>query len=133
MQRLALILLFMITGCASFFNPYKDEFACPKTYNGRCVSVKDAYDESIVELNNSGNKEELEEEDIETIYQDALYQRLTALLEEPITPVVSPPQVMRILFLPYKGEDNELFMLRYVYFFVDEPKWILGDYLRGDE
>jgi len=36
---------------------------------------------------------------------------------------------MRVLLLPYKGEGNELFMLRHVYFFVDEPRWVLGDSL----
>ena len=51
-------------------------------------------------------------------YQEALYKELAGLLKEPITPVVAPPKVMRVLLLPYKGDANELYMLRYIYFFV---------------
>jgi conjugal transfer pilus assembly protein TraV len=64
-------------------------------------------------------------------YQEALYKELAGLLKEPLTPIVAPPKVMRVLLLPYKGDSNELYMLRYIYFFVEEPKWILGDYLSG--
>ncbi len=52
------------------------------------------------------------------------------LLDDPVTPVVVPPTAMRVLFLPYPGDDHELYMPRYVFMFVDEPKWLLGDYLR---
>jgi len=34
------------------------------------------------------------------------------------------------LILPYPGDDHELYMPRYVFMFVDEPRWLLGDYLR---
>jgi conjugal transfer pilus assembly protein TraV len=39
--------------------------------------------------------------------------------------VVVPPQVMRVLILPYTGDERELYMYRYVYMFVDEPRWLL--------
>ena len=60
-------------------------------------------------------------------YRSALYDKFSGLLKEPQTPVVAPPKVMRMLLLPYTGQDNEFYMLRYVYFFVDKPRWILGD------
>jgi conjugal transfer pilus assembly protein TraV len=41
--------------------------------------------------------------------------------------------VMRVLTLPYKGDENELYMLRYVYIIVDGPKWVMGDYLFKDK
>ncbi|SNB45426.1 type IV conjugative transfer system lipoprotein TraV [Geobacter sp. DSM 9736] len=60
-------------------------------------------------------------------YRSALYDKFNGLLKEPRTPIVAPPKVMRVLLLPYTGQDNEFYMLRYVYFFVDKPRWILGD------
>jgi len=60
-------------------------------------------------------------------YRSALFDKFSDLLKEPKTPIVAPPKVMRVLFLPYTGQENEFYMLRYVYFFVDKPRWILGD------
>jgi hypothetical protein len=34
---------------------------------------------------------------------------------------------MRVLLLPYRGGDKELFMYRYAYFVVDDYSWVLGD------
>jgi len=69
------------------------------------------------------------EESAHVSYKQSLFKRFDDLLQEPATPVVAPPQVMRVLLLPYKGDGNELYMLRHVYFFVDEPRWVLGDSL----
>jgi conjugal transfer pilus assembly protein TraV len=142
MRRLILLfaLAILLTGCASVFNPYESDFQCPETDRGKCVSVQDAYGESVQKNLSKENKEELKNEkpkegdalksqDKKNDYQEALYKELAGLLKEPITPVVAPPKVMRVLLLPYKGDVNELYMLRYIYFFVEEPKWILGDYL----
>ncbi len=63
----------------------------------------------------------------EGAYKESLYKRLDSLLQEPKMPVVAPPKVMRILMLPYKGQDGEFYMMRHLYFFVDEPRWVLGD------
>lgn len=65
-------------------------------------------------------------------YRSALYDKFSGLLKEPQTPVVAPPKVMRVLLLPYTGQDNEFYMLRYVYFFVDKPRWILGHSVTAD-
>ena len=65
-------------------------------------------------------------------YRSALYDKFSGLLKEPQTPVVAPPKVMRVLLLPYTGQENEFYMLRYVYFFVDKPRWILGDTVTAD-
>jgi conjugal transfer pilus assembly protein TraV len=65
-------------------------------------------------------------------YRSALYDKFSGLLREPKTPVVAPPKVMRVLLLPYTGQDNEFYMLRHVYFFVDKPRWILGDSVVAD-
>ncbi|HEY6874237.1 MAG TPA: type IV conjugative transfer system lipoprotein TraV [Geobacteraceae bacterium] len=65
-------------------------------------------------------------------YRSALYDKFNGLLKEPQTPIVAPPKVMRVLLLPYTGQENEFYMLRYVYFFVDKPRWILGDSVTAD-
>ena len=124
-------------------NPYASEFNCPETEKGKCVAVQKAYDESLNPLvkhepgTGNGECRDCKEEKAppsgsgspEAEYREALYRRMTGLLKEPETPMVTPPQVMRVLLLPYRGEGGELFMARYAYFFLDRPEWILGDYL----
>jgi conjugal transfer pilus assembly protein TraV len=65
-------------------------------------------------------------------YRSSLFDKFSGLLKEPKTPIVAPPKVMRVLLLPYTGQENEFYMLRYVYFFVDKPRWILGDSVTAD-
>ena len=67
------------------------------------------------------------EDGAEVSYKQSLFKKFDGLLREPTTPVVAAPQVMRVLLLPYKGAGNDLYMMRFVYFFVDEPRWVLGD------
>ena len=59
-------------------------------------------------------------------YQDALFMKLASLIRQPATPVVVPPDVVRVLILSYTGSDNELFSYRYVYFFATDPKWVIS-------
>lgn len=66
-------------------------------------------------------------------YRSALFDKFGNLLKEPQTPVVSPPKTMRVLLLPYTGQDNEFYMLRYVYFFVDDARWLLGDSVMSND
>lgn len=142
MRRLVLLIFLttFLVGCASVLNPYKSDFQCPETDKGKCVSVQDAYIESIQK---NYNKDEVKSERLKegdeprpqdkknNDYHESLYRELSGLLKEPLTPMVAPPKVIRVLLLPYKGDANELYMIRYIYFFVDEPRWILGDYLSG--
>lgn len=143
-------------GCSTL-GVYESDFSCPASYNGRCISMQGAYDiakkgqdspefdpavkkdkkkscendedscgdDSENELGRRLNSEEV----AHVSYKESLFKKFDGLLKEPTTPVVAPPQVMRVLLLPYKGEGNELYMLRHVYFFLDEPRWILGDSL----
>ncbi|GLI39613.1 type IV conjugative transfer system lipoprotein TraV [Geobacter hydrogenophilus] len=154
--------MLLMSGCA-LLNPYESNFSCPESYNGKCVSVQNAYSESSggvaktkdmaadqsrencgPESDNSGactesNKEsagtdlQSKENGALTKYRTALFDKFTGLLKEPVTPVVAPPKTMRVLLLPYTGQDNEFYMLRYVYFFVDEPRWLLGDTVSSGE
>lgn len=142
MQRIAHFVLFILiislSACASVMNPYKGEFSCRETFKGKCVGVPDSYDESVrdTQRETSGLPETEEEPataEIGTGYEAERYREVAELIREPVTPMMAPPEVRRILFLPYRGSDGELLMMRYIYFFIEEPKWILGDYLRGEE
>jgi conjugal transfer pilus assembly protein TraV len=59
--------------------------------------------------------------------EDSRYRVLAELLEEPETPLLQPPKVLRVLLLPYRGEDNELFMTRYAFLEVERAQWVLTD------
>lgn len=161
-RTLALAGMLLMSGCA-LLNPYESNFSCPESYNGKCVSVQTAYSESsggvaktkdagsdqlhencVPESDNFGACTESRKESVGTTpaskengaltkYRAALFDKFTGLLKEPVTPVVAPPKTMRVLLLPYTGQDNEFYMLRYVYFFVDEPRWLLGDTVSSGE
>ena len=158
-MKKALIAIAMLTmsGCA-LLNPYESSFSCPESSNGKCVSVQTAYSESAKGTGKITNHkdENCTAEDVSSgactdgkkdvtlnqaskengtynRYRSALFDKFSGLLKEPVTPVVAPPKTMRVLLLPYTGQDNEFYMLRYVYFFVDEPRWLLGDSVSADE
>ena len=129
-----IILLAFVSGCSLM--PYKSEFQCPDVDKGKCVAVKDAYRESFKNRKSKkvGSKkdgkenEEKTEERHESVYKKNLEKKLSRLLEEPVTPVVVPPKTLRVLILPYNDTDK-LFMPRYIYIMVDEPSWVMGEYL----
>ncbi len=121
------LLVMTLSGC---LNPYAGDFNCPKTNNGKCVSVEDAYYESKNGF--IGTQGETSSDD----YQEALYGRMAGLLKQPETPMVAPPKIMRVLMLPYEGKDEELYLYRYAYIFTDRSHWILSDPLNtpmGDQ
>lgn len=133
---LIVISSFLVGGCATLggiLNPYEDRFMCPPTEPGKCIPVREAYEKSLVQKDKKQIESRPEEvkvqgTDVESksLYRQALYRELAGILEEPITPMVALPKIMRVLVLPYTGKNNELFMMRYVYFFVGEPEWVLS-------
>jgi type IV conjugative transfer system lipoprotein TraV len=66
-------------------------------------------------------------------YQDATYDKLAGLLKKPVSPIVAPADVVRVLMLPYKSGGDELFMYRYSYFIASTTKFVIGDYLVEEE
>jgi len=105
------------------------------------VGVETAYGESLQKKNKDGSLEPATKnppgkavtgpaQKVNLLYQEEVYRKLTGLLRDPVTPLVAPPRVMRVLLLPYKGDGGELFMPRYVYFMADDPRWIMGGYLK---
>ena len=161
MRKIILIIIltiFPLSGCIGYLgdkllNPYASEFQCPVTDKGECIKLKDAYEKSlrqstpVAEINiynagetnsqtqNNAGETKSQTQNSETQYQNALFERLKGLLNEPEIPFLVTPRVVRILFLPYKSDGNVLMMSRYAYFILDEPQWVLGNYLnqKGDE
>jgi conjugal transfer pilus assembly protein TraV len=128
------------TGCASIFNPYQEEFQCPDTYKGKCVSMKTAYDESIegVEYNEDGKENPLIKSNDHNFknardeYQKRLYEKLADIIEEPEVPVVIPPKILRVLILSYTNNANEMYGHRFVYILAKEPEWVFSTFKEGE-
>ena len=150
------VLISFVTAGCSIFNPYEEDFACHAgKETGKCVTIKDAYEESLqgktqskvtndrlevtrrgrlIKKNKTGKvkKEKNESKtgepfrDVEVTYQERAFEKLSRMLEKPKTPLMSPPVTIRVLFLPYKDEANRLYMSRYVYLIVDQAQWVIG-------
>ena len=142
-------------GCSTL-NPYHSEFMCAASENhGKCESVNQAYTEAIDKKGRaktnanatdappdlpaaktrshggkSGEGELVKAVQLsgEDRYRDAQYRKLAAIVEEPVMPIVQPPTVLRTLILSYPAGDS-LYMPRYVIYFADSPKFVIGEYL----
>lgn len=132
-----------LSGCA-LFNPYDSEFMCQATDDyGRCVSVDGAYSDALAGRRNlrksEGRKSMDETEDARragetqaySAYKHSEYREMRALLDLPVTPLVKPPKVLRTLITAYPSSARTLYTPRYVFFFVDEGRFVLGDYLNA--
>jgi len=69
-------------------------------------------------------------EDSAARLRDARYRELAGLIENPVTPLVRAPKVLRTLIVSYSA-GNTLYMPRYVYYLADEAQFVLGDYLEA--
>ena len=130
MKRLCicLLVLSLVSGCASVkdaVNPYEENFKCrAKDSEGKCVDTPSAYKEARLPDNQNTNSSTSTSQ-IEA--QDSRYKTLVDLLEAPETPVLNPPRILRVLLLPYKGENNELFMTRYAYLEIEPAQCVLTE------
>lgn len=126
---MTIVALLGLSACAPLenaVNPYEEEFKCRASDDtGKCIDTPNAYKEAryprIEEPLQSGQPTPGLSE------SDHRYQMVAGLLEEPQKPILQPPKIMRVLLLPYEGEEEELFMTRYVYLKVEESDWILSD------
>ena len=142
MLFIVIIFAFGVSGC-SVLTPYKTEFQCKSPYKGKCVSVKEAYAESKSNVPlplaaKDGKKMDvkaaLEAAPVDSTegYRDSLQRELSDLLDAPVTPVIVPPKVLRMLVFPYP-EKSVLYMPRYIFLMVGDPEWVIGNYLVGKE
>jgi conjugal transfer pilus assembly protein TraV len=66
-------------------------------------------------------------------YNEALLRKLQEMLENPKTPILIPPQVVRVLILPYAAERDTFYAERYVYIIVEGPQWVFHNILNREE
>lgn len=57
--------------------------------------------------------------------------KLSNIINKPVTPLMTPPTILRVLVLPYETSDGILNSWKYSYVKVEEGKWVLSDYLDG--
>jgi conjugal transfer pilus assembly protein TraV len=165
-----------LSGCgplSKLMNPYDDKFECPQFEKGKCVSIKDAYLESLQsgganvlftptpstsqaeKQEKKGNQEKGNQErkggqegasfSVQSVfpqdsnfemfskYNEALLKKLQQMLESPKTPVLIPPQVIRVLILPYAADKSTFYAERYAYVIVEDPQWVFHNILNGEE
>ena len=128
-----------LQGC-SFLNPYDSESMCAGLQDyGDCVPVEEAYKQAVSgkkRVIKTGNEVEEGEEPSRIIaeqtdelgeYQRSYFERLKKVIEEPQAPLIKQPKAIRGLILPY-GKKT-LYTARHVYIMVEDPTFILGDYM----
>lgn len=125
----SILILLCVSGCARVkdaVNPYEENFRCKaKDSDGQCLDTPTAYREARLPDGQDIEKNPINISQIEA--QNSRYKALTDLLEAPETPVLNPPKILRVLLLPYKGENNELFMTRYAYLEIEPSQWVLTE------
>lgn len=64
-------------------------------------------------------------------YRDAVYDQLGSLVAQPRTPMIKPPRAVRTMILPYSSElkKDRIYMPRFIYSIVEEPRFVMGQYL----
>ncbi len=124
------VFVLLFQACAPMqdaINPYEESFKCrAKDDNGECIDTPTAYKKArYPETASEGEVEP--STGIKQEVQDNRYKLVAELLQEEKKPLLQPPKILRVLMLPYKGEDEELFMSRYIYVKIEDSKWILTD------
>ena len=118
----------ILSACAPLqetINPYEENFKCKaKDDAGECIDTPTAYKKARYpeSTNNTAPDHEAKDEILNN-----RYKILGELLQEEKKPLLQPAKILRVLLLPYKGENEELFMSRYVYLKIEDSQWILTD------
>jgi len=133
--------------------------------SGKCLSVSDAYDEAVTgdekyaylrkrkhitekQLLDTGKSEathrkrsggeRLPSKRASGAAQHYNAQRLdmiARLINEPTTPMLSPPKTVRTLVISYtnRANSNTLYMPRYIYSIVEQSRFVLDNYLDNND
>ena len=129
----------------SVLNPYDEKFLCPDAYPGDCASVKEAYERSLANSDESfspmvknkkpstdASADSGEQRDSDEYrFKEELYKEMAGLIRSPVTPVLMPSKQRRILITRYVDENNYYYGHRFVYFTSREAKWSLQPLTEG--
>jgi conjugal transfer pilus assembly protein TraV len=123
----SLLILIFMAGCGPVLNPYNENFKCrAKDDAGECIDTPTAYKKARYPENET-EVPPVPAETAQQELQDNRYRIVSGLLQKETKPLLQPPKILRVLLLPYKGEDEELFMSRYVYLKIEDSQWVLTD------
>lgn len=123
-------------GCGPILNPYHEDFHCKApSGDGHCRDTPTAYRKAVSDpawdfdrpVSPPGKDLKNPAGDPRREVEAGRDKLLAGLLAEPKAPLLLPPKVLRVLLLPYRGEDGELFMARYVYITLGDSRWVLTD------
>ena len=128
-----------LSGCA-VVAPYDSNFSCPgNTEYGKCTSMQGAYSEAlggdVVPEPREGERDKKSSKrgtspsapPALSRYKEAEYAELAKLIEEPVTPIVKPPEVLRTLIIGYGTNDKTFYAPRHIFYFASEAGFVLGD------
>lgn len=119
----------MLSACGPIqkgINPYNEDFKCKAVSDdGECIDTPTAYQKARYPEVVSDELDPANGRHHEV--QDQRYRVLAELLQEGKKPILQPPKILRVLLLPYKGENEELFMTRYIYVKIEDADWVLTD------
>jgi len=103
-----LLLVLLLAACAPVkdaINPYNEDFKCrAKDDAGKCIDTPTAYKEARYPEAKEGQPDPVDS--MNRRPRTSRYQILTELLQEPKKPVLQPPKILRVLLLPYQGEEK---------------------------
>ena len=144
----ALVLGACLSGCASLFSSYDNEFSCKNADHGGCEHPMTAYEKAVAHpvspppdtpdpdsVDAEAEAAPVEAEDAYGGYQQEVYAELRNMLQAPVTPVLAPPTTVRTLILPYSNPNrtDRLYMPRFVYSVVETSRFVLGRYLNTQD
>lgn len=124
---LSILLTLLLAGCGPVLNPYNEDFKCrAKNDAGECIDTPAAYQKARFPKTKATVTPDPTESAQQEL-QENRYKIVSELLKEETKPLLQPPKILRVLLLPYKGDDEELFMSRYVYLKIEDSQWVLTD------
>ncbi|GHG07082.1 TraV family lipoprotein [Thalassotalea marina] len=147
-----LVAFVAMSGCSSLI-PYEEEFGCKRSNNmGKCISTEEAYKEMTTggdaapyakpaslkdddesdhaQTSAKGDSQNIKKPNIGYVqYLDANYKETAKLLNSSITPVISTGDTIKIVLVPNQINEKMLLSERTLYLIVENPKFIMGDYL----
>jgi len=68
-----------------------------------------------------------------SLYEKKRKDFLSQTMYLPKIPVKTPDKILRVLLMPYVDEDMNLQTENFHFIKVDEGRWILGEYLNGQD
>ena len=143
----------LLSGC-TLFSPFDSKFQCQRSRDyGKCTNVAGAYDDALNADDGQGEVAHAqhpagEEHDAGggpgpvdadrgranfNRYKTDEYGAMASLIEQPVVPVVTPPKMLRSLVVAYATAEKTLYMPRYIYYFVTDGSFVLGDYLNVEK